>query len=122
MKILADENIPIKANVALRAAGHDVRQIVRAPDAGLDDHAIWEIAQAEKRLVLTSDRDYTKRRDQRRFGLILVRLRQPNSENIRRRAMDAICEVPPEQWPGRTIVVRDRVHTLYRVPDESPQE
>jgi predicted nuclease of predicted toxin-antitoxin system len=119
LKILADENVPIKAVVALRSAGHDVRQVVRTPDAGSSDDIVWKIAQAEQRLVLTSDTDYRKRRNVHHYGLIIVRLRQPNSENIRRRTMDAIHEVSPDRWRGLTIVVRDRVHTLYYAPSTS---
>ena len=122
MRILADENVPIKAIIALRAAGHDVRQIARTPDAGLDDDAIWNIACSEKRLLLTQDRKFMRKRNETHFGMIVVRLSKTSSEDFSRRAMIAICEESPEQWPGLLIVVRNQVQTLYRAHLEASEE
>jgi hypothetical protein len=105
--------------VALRSSGHDVRQIAGTPEAGLEDDAIWRLAQAEGRLVLTSDRAFARRRNEPHFGMIVVRLRQPNREDFRRRTLDAVCEAPSDEWPGLLVVVRDRAQTLYRAKPSS---
>lgn len=57
MRLLADENIPLAAVRALRAAGHDVVAI--AEDAtGLPDHTVLDRATSENRILLTFDRDF----------------------------------------------------------------
>ncbi len=40
---------------APRALGHDVRDIRGTPDEGLRDDALWEVAQREERLLITTD-------------------------------------------------------------------
>ena len=57
VKLLANENIPLPAVGALRAAGHDVLAIaVTTP--GLPDEAVLALARREARTLLTLDRDY----------------------------------------------------------------
>jgi predicted nuclease of predicted toxin-antitoxin system len=67
VRLLADENIPLAAVRALRAAGHDVAAIAE-DESGLPDRAVLERAVSEQRILLTSDRD---------FGALIYRSRFP---------------------------------------------
>ena len=58
MKIFADENIPLMTVEALRALGHDVLDIRGTVDEGMPDDNIWEKAQREKRMLITTDKGF----------------------------------------------------------------
>ena len=72
MRILANENFPGEAVKSLRSSGHDVVW-VRTDGPGSKDRAILEWAEAEKRLLLTFDKD---------FGELAYRLRMPASGGV----------------------------------------
>jgi len=72
VRILAHENFPGEAVKALRSGGHDVVW-VRTDAPGSKDRAILEWGEAEKRLLLTFDKD---------FGELAYRLRMPASSGV----------------------------------------
>jgi len=72
VRILANENFPGEAVKALRSGGHDVVW-VRTDAPGSKDRAILEWGEAEKRLLLTFDKD---------FGELAYRLRMPASSGV----------------------------------------
>lgn len=55
MKFLVDEHIPLMTVQALTMMGHDVLDIRGTPDEGMQDDALWEMAQREERLLITTD-------------------------------------------------------------------
>jgi predicted nuclease of predicted toxin-antitoxin system len=57
MRLLLDENVPIAAVRALRAAGHDVFS-ASEHSAGAADEVLLARADAEHRLLITFDRDF----------------------------------------------------------------
>jgi predicted nuclease of predicted toxin-antitoxin system len=57
MRFLADQNFPRRAIVALRAIGHDVAWI-EEESPGASDETILARAQAERRILLTFDKDF----------------------------------------------------------------
>jgi predicted nuclease of predicted toxin-antitoxin system len=76
MRILADENVPRSVLTWLRAEGHDVTS---ASDLGIGEpDTRWlTFAEAEQRLILTSDKDFGDlvfRDNLTTFGIILLRL------------------------------------------------
>ncbi len=56
MRILVDENIPLMTVAALRGIGHDVLDVRGTADQGSDDPTLWQIAQQEARLLVTTDK------------------------------------------------------------------
>ena len=55
-RLLADENIPLPAIIALRAAGHDVQSVLeQAP--GASDEDVLAMARAQVRTLVTFDLD-----------------------------------------------------------------
>jgi predicted nuclease of predicted toxin-antitoxin system len=57
MRLLANENFPLKSVHILRAAGFDVK-VVGVEFAGITDREVMEIAIREERTIVTFDRHY----------------------------------------------------------------
>jgi predicted nuclease of predicted toxin-antitoxin system len=57
MRFLADENIPNVIIRWLQAEGHDVL-MATALAAGASDRHWLDLAEAEKRIIITSDKDF----------------------------------------------------------------
>ncbi len=114
MKILVDENIPLMTVAALRRKGHDVLDIRGTSQQGIDDSTLWQIAQQEARLLVTTDKGFAQRRHESHCGVIVVRLRPPNRHRIHRRVMDAVSLVPGDEWVSLLVTMRDTLHSLWR--------
>ena len=115
MKIMVDEHIPLMTLHALRMAGHDVRDIRGTPEQGMSDDAIWEMAQQEGRLLITTDRGFTQYRAHPHCGMIIVRLRRPNRQKSHERIMQALRQFPDTEWNGLLVVMRDVAQSTWRV-------
>ncbi len=57
MKLLANENFPLKGILYLRSKGFDVSSI-GTDNASIQDHIVMDTAINENRTILTFDRDY----------------------------------------------------------------
>lgn len=118
MKILVDENIPVPTVDALREMEHDVRDIRGTENEGMKDALLWEMAQSEGRLLITTDKGFTGRRSEPHHGVIIVRLRQPNRHKIHRRVMRAMAQFEPTEWSGLLVVMRDAAQSTWRFRQE----
>ena len=74
MKILVDEHIPLMTVQALRLLNYDVRDIRGTPDEGIQDDALWMMAQREERLLTTTDRGFSQYCTARHYGILVIRL------------------------------------------------
>ena len=70
MRFVLDQSTDARLIPALRARGHDATRIGSDYPAGLTDQAVLTLAQAEQRILITDDRD---------FGELVFRLRQPHA-------------------------------------------
>ena len=113
MRILVDENIPRMTVERLRALGHDVKDIRGTPDKGLEDPDLWDVAVAEGRLLITTDKGFTAWRRTRHHGILIVRLRQPNRKKIHDRVMHAMGRFETREWPGLLVVMRDATQSVF---------
>ncbi|QOI96947.1 MAG: DUF5615 family PIN-like protein [Flammeovirgaceae bacterium] len=59
MNLLLDENIGLGIIRILEQAGHDIRSILIS-SPGISDAAVIHIANSERRLIITFDRDFGK--------------------------------------------------------------
>ena len=57
MRLLANENVPVESIRRLRADGFDVASIIQ-DSPGVKDEVVLSRAHAERRIILTFDRDY----------------------------------------------------------------
>jgi predicted nuclease of predicted toxin-antitoxin system len=114
MKILIDENIPTVTAQELRAAGHDVRDIRSTSVQGIADEDLWQVAQDDERLLITTDKGFAQHRAEPHHGVLIVRLRQPNRHKIHQHILRAIAQFSGEDWMGLTVVTRDAVQSSWR--------
>ena len=114
MKILVDENIPNITVHELRAMGHDVLDLRGTARQGMFDDELWPFAQIEQRMLVTTDKGFTPHRDEPHYGILVVRLRQPNEQRIHARIMAAFRQFTELEWRGLLVVMRDKVQSLHR--------
>ena len=114
MRILVDENIPNVTVAELRTRGHDVLDIRGTEHQGMFDDELWPLALDARRMLVTTDKGFTAYRDEQHFGILVVRLRQPNEQRIHTRIMAAFDQFPDDEWPGLIVVMRDTVQSVYR--------
>ena len=114
MKILVDENVPRRTVRRLIEQGHDVKDLRSTAQQDLEDAALWELAQREKRLLISTDRGFLGFRDSAHSGMLVVLLRRPDRLAIHGRIMGILEQFAPDQWPGMTVKARDDVHSVRR--------
>ena len=114
MKIFVDENIPGMTVRALREAGHDVLDIRGTAQEGMEDDSVWEMAQRHKRLLITTDKRFARNRYEKHYGILIVRLKQPNKHKIHQKVITAMSRFNEREWTGLTVVMRDRFHSIWR--------
>ena len=113
MKLLVDENIPRMTVTALRELGHDVKDIRGSIQQGLTDPDLWAIALREGRLLITTDKGFAGYRGAAHYGILIIRLRQPNRTRIHASVMHAMREFG-DDWSDRLVVIRDRTQSVSR--------
>lgn len=114
MKIWVDENIPAMTVNALRELGHDVKDIRGTTDEGLADVDVWEMAQQEHRLLVTTVKGFSQYRESDYAGILIIRLKQPNRKEIHRRVLKALNQYPEREWRGRIVMMKDVVQSTWR--------
>lgn len=117
MNIFVDENIPLMTVRALRELGHEVLDIRGTAEEGMDDDILWERIQEEGRLLITTDKGFTRRRNESHHGILIVCLRQPNRHKIHQRVMKAMAQFGVVEWPGLLVVMRDVVQSVWRASE-----
>ena len=105
MKILANENIPGEAVRLLRERGHDVAW-AREDSPGASDQELLSRGQAERRLLLTFDKDFGRLAFATRVpaaaGIILLRI-EPQSPGEVARFLVRLLETRAD-WAGHFAV------------------
>src|SRR2546423_13127461 len=106
MKVCVDENIPLITVAELGSRGHDVLDIRGTTYQGIPDDFLWELAQKESRLLLSTDKGFVQHRNESHYGILIVRLRQPNEQKIHERVMKALEQFAEDEWAGLMVVMR----------------
>lgn len=114
MKILVDENIPLMTVKALRQLGHEVLDIRGTAIEGSEDETLWQIAQREKRLLITTDKGFTHHREESHHRILIVRLKRPNRHQIHQKVMHGMTQFTVDEWTGLLVVMRDVVQSVWR--------
>jgi predicted nuclease of predicted toxin-antitoxin system len=111
MKIKLDENIPLRLAAVLERHGHEVDTVHQEGLRGRDDSAVWSAAQAEGRLIITQDLDFS---DIRKFapgshcGILLVRLGAPGRDRILDRLEEVLLRYDMNDWFGCHVVAGEQ--------------
>jgi len=116
IKLLADENIPVKTVQVLKRKGVDIKSLLDL-SPGLKDLAVAAIANRENRAIVTFDKDFGELVFKKRLkvkGLILLRFTPISPEQVAVRIEHILVKDIPIE--NRLVVVReDRVKvTLLR--------
>jgi predicted nuclease of predicted toxin-antitoxin system len=109
MKIFVDENIPLITVNELRSMGFDVKDIRGTCEQGITDEELWQRAQKEKRLLITTDKGFSRHRNAVHHGILIIRLKQPTRLKIHHRVIRAIRRYSEKEWPGLMVVMHDSV-------------
>jgi predicted nuclease of predicted toxin-antitoxin system len=110
MKILLDENLPMRLMSALRALGHDVEHVYSKDLSGKPDDDVRALAQAESRFLITQDRRFADARvfaDGTHAGLLFVRLKSPGRRALYAKIRALFASEDVESWRGCFAVVSD---------------
>jgi predicted nuclease of predicted toxin-antitoxin system len=114
MKILIDENIPLMTVKQLREMGHEVLDIRGTAVEGSEDAVIWQLAQQQGRLLITTDKGFAQHREESHQGILIVRLKRPNRHQIHQKVMHSLTHFPVDEWPGLTVMMRDVALSVWR--------
>ena len=114
MKVCVDENIPLVTVRELTRLGHDVLDIRGSADQGMADNLLWELVQRQERLLITTDKGFVRHRNESHYGVLIIRLRQPNEQKIHDRVMQAIGQFSEDEWPVLIVVMRDMVQSISK--------
>ena len=96
---------------------HDVHDIRGTTDEGMQDDALWAMAQQEERLLITTDKGFTRYRTARHYGILVIRLRRPNRHRIYQRIMQGVTQFAERDWPGLLVVMRDVAQSTWRATE-----
>jgi predicted nuclease of predicted toxin-antitoxin system len=108
VRILANENFPGDAVLALTERGHDVAW-VRSDAPGSSDRQVIARAQKEQRILITFDKDFGELVFRSGLpassGVVLFRIAAPSSAHVARVAVAALES--RTDWAGHFAVVED---------------
>ena len=113
MTIVIDENIPNRTIKALAGQQHDLIVMANSSEKGASDERVWMIAQQAQGLLITTDKGFV-RRPSPHSGILVIRLRQPNTERIHERVMYAMGHFAQSSWPNQVVVIRDQTMSVRR--------
>jgi predicted nuclease of predicted toxin-antitoxin system len=114
VRIFVDENIPKMTVDYLKMAGHDVLDLRKTPQEGLSDKKVRVLVRKQKRLLITTDKGFLVHRQEMHYGVLVILLRQPNSQKIHEKVVQALQRFQEKGWRGIAVVMRDRVMTMWR--------
>lgn len=108
MKLKLDENIAASAKPRLATLGYDVDTVLDEGLQGKSDDVVWAAAQAEGRVLVTQDLDFS---DVRRFvpgthaGLVLLRLPDAEQWRVGDFVVSTFALAEALTWSGCFVVV-----------------
>lgn len=114
MKIFVDENIPKITVYEIQKKYPDTKDIRGTKDEGIEDKQIWDIVKAENRMLITTDKGFSKYRYQKHNGIIIILLKQPTLNKIHRRVIAILEEYSESEWKNKIVIVRDTVKSTWR--------
>jgi predicted nuclease of predicted toxin-antitoxin system len=114
MRIFVDENIPAITVRELRALGHHVKDIRGTESEGMTDDDIWKMLRKNKRLLITTDKGFIQKRHEKHYGILVIRLKQPNRLKIHQKVMKAMGLFKEEDWQGLTVAMQDTFHSVWK--------
>ncbi len=119
MRFLLEMNLSSDVAVWLRAQGHDAVHLRERGLQQLRDAAVFAKAAREKRVVLTFDLDFADlaaAAGKARVGVILFRLRSPQTARIVTRLQAILTAAAQALEDGAVVIVEDARLRIRRLP------
>ena len=116
MRFFLDENFPKKAEDFLISKGHDFLDIRGSSKEGIEDINIFNMAQENKAIFLTTDRDFFHTIPHifpNHYGIVVIALRQPNRQAILSKLTWFIEHYQQSEIIGKAFLLRDNSFTIY---------
>lgn len=121
MRLLANENFPLRSIHILRAAGFDIRG-VGVEFAGITDREAMEIAIREERTILTFDRHYGELIFRHGFrpacGVIYLRWRQFGPEDPGKYLRELLTNTGVDFSHALTVIDEDTIRQRKYRPND----
>ena len=80
----------------------------------MKDELLWELAQKEKRLLISTDRRFLRYWNVSHNGALVVLLSQAKLQTIHAKIMLTLDQFTPEEWRELLVVVRDTFQSIRR--------
>lgn len=116
MRFFLDENFPRSASDLLSSFNHESTDIRGTRDQGADDRKIFDLAQKQRAVFLTTDRDFfhtIPHLYEHHFGVIVIALRQPNRQNILHKLEWFLQHFGNTDIENKIFQLRDRNYVIY---------
>jgi predicted nuclease of predicted toxin-antitoxin system len=123
MRLLIDQDVYAATARLLKALGHDA---VPVADIGLSkaaDETLLKVAQEQKRILVTRDRDYGSLVFLKSLGAGVLYLRMlPNTQDAVHAELTSVLGLYSQEELGRAFVVIEAAgHRIRRLQDQTPQ-
>ena len=82
MRFIADENIPNALILAIRRKGYSIKDLKEEKLTGISDQELLAIADKEKRIIITFDKDFTNLPQKSRIGIVVLRYNNKQVQNV----------------------------------------
>ena len=118
MKFLLDENFPKSAEKLLIELGHQVIDIRGTELQGIDDFRLFELAQENVAVLLTTDRDFyhtVPLRYPNHHGVIVIALKQPNRNATLAKLRWIVSQDFIETIDSTIYLLRDRSYRVRKI-------
>jgi predicted nuclease of predicted toxin-antitoxin system len=116
VKFFFDENFPKSAGPLLMARGHECVDIRGTDKEGVEDIAIFHLAQEQRAVFFTTDRDFfhtIPHLEKNHHGVVVVALRQPNRQSILSRLEWFLERFEHRDIANRVFELRDRTFVVF---------
>ena len=118
MKFFLDENFPKSSEKILQEYGHEVLDIRGTSKEGLSDLEIFKLAQKNKSIFLTTDKDFFHTipfQFDHHFGVIIVALNQPNGLAINSKLEWFLENFDFQNIKSKVVLLKDASYLIKKL-------
>ena len=118
MDFFLDENFPKNTAPLLEGLGHKVYDIRGSNFEGSTDQRIFQLAQREKAVFLTTDKDFfhtIPRLYNKHHGIVVIALARPDAESITNKMKWALGFMAKHELANSCLLLKDRRHYFSKI-------
>jgi hypothetical protein len=67
-----------------------------------------------EKILITTDKGFLQNRYEKHYGILIVRLKQPNRLKLHQKVLKGISLFKEKEWPLRTVVLQDLFHSVWK--------